>query len=630
MKKTVLQERAAEALDEKRGEQAALNDNRDILSTLSSLWAAQASMGEDEIDLDESVYTFVDSITLMQLCARVANVLRRQLSPGDIDVHQTIRQQAALLETRKEVKSVAAASMTRKQTSTLEPQDVVFLKDDDMEAFRRLQSEVEDAISARGYTWKDVEQVLPLPPLGALTLSNHRHGKSYTHRHVFRVERTSPQEGAQAMRAVLRRHDAIRTTITRSFSAVTLCYSERLADEMIATGSVERGEDVDSLRSSDEEDVVRPPGPLFKAIFVRAEDTGETYLLWHLHHAVFDAWSLGLVRKDLEAVLAGEDRKTEVLPWKEYAEWRYKCAQDHGQNTHFFADRMVGISQDTLWPLAQMTPPHDYRFSSSEAKLALEGVSRRVRLPGLKLLQQHHGIMPATLAKTAVSRLESACIASNADFSLFPQLIVTIARDIGWKNVVFCQSENGRMSAQVDSPFSVTGPMLEFCINRISTDASETVLSLLSRVQTDQFTLSAHCQTSISNIQQALNEGQQVQDAEAITDLIHRTTWNFRSDWNVEKQAKAREPPRMRLETFHGRSDLDFVWTAGLTAPEELLLLVRWEPWAIYPEAAEKHGEDVLAACQWLLDNLEKQVGACVFDSRCSLPGDIPSLGLQR
>ena len=154
---------------------------------------------------------------------------------------------------------------------------------------------------------------------------------------AFRLEgRLAPERLEETLRAVVRRHEALRTTFRledgQPVQVVSPEPGHLLAEiDLRALPPALREAE---LRRQAAEEVLRPfdlaAGPLLRATFLRlsGKETGEAALILVQHHIVSDGWSLGVLVREVVAIyaslLAGVPPALPDLPiqYADFAAWQ--------------------------------------------------------------------------------------------------------------------------------------------------------------------------------------------------------------------------------------------------------------------------------------------------------------------
>ncbi|PTL75059.1 condensation domain-containing protein, partial [Vitiosangium sp. GDMCC 1.1324] len=195
---------------------------------------------------------------------------------------------------------------------------------------------------------------------------------SYTYNVPFFVRLMGPLEVAvleRSLSELLRRHEALRTT----FSLVNGQPVQRIASEWGFTLPLEdlegmaEGQREDVVRRLAEEEARRPfdleKGPLFRARLLRVA-ADEHVLLLSKHHVVSDAWSLGLLERELTALYRalshGEPmpRALEVQ-YADYATWQREWVKGEvlEEQLRWWKQQLAGAPPVLELPTDRPRPP---------------------------------------------------------------------------------------------------------------------------------------------------------------------------------------------------------------------------------------------------------------------------------
>ncbi|MCP3169610.1 non-ribosomal peptide synthetase [Myxococcus qinghaiensis] len=131
----------------------------------------------------------------------------------------------------------------------------------------------------------------------------------------------------EAFRAVMRRHESLRTT----FGEVDGMPVQRIHEDVAFALRVEGVAEGEVLARVEEE--ARRPfdlerGPLLRAKVLRVGEE-EHVLVWVVHHIVFDGWSVGVLERELSEAYEGkglEERRTEVQ-YADFVRWQREWLQ---------------------------------------------------------------------------------------------------------------------------------------------------------------------------------------------------------------------------------------------------------------------------------------------------------------
>ncbi|MEV4342295.1 amino acid adenylation domain-containing protein [Streptomyces sp. NPDC049590] len=187
-----------------------------------------------------------------------------------------------------------------------------------------------------------------------------------------------------ALDELTRRHEVLRTTFPSDGGEPRQSIAERLSPPLSETDLRElpaSARDAAALRLCGEEK--RRPfdlaaGPLVRCSLLRLRDD-DTLLFLTFHHTVFDGWSVGLLRRDLTALLEAEETgESAALPpltiqYADFAVWQRRALDDRRleELLGYWRERMHGAPPAIGLPFDHPRP----------AVATYEGARRRFALP---------------------------------------------------------------------------------------------------------------------------------------------------------------------------------------------------------------------------------------------------------
>lgn len=258
--------------------EAPLNETETILQ---ALWAEALNMEPNMIGLNDSfVCLGGDSIIAMRLVA-AARERGLKLNVANIFQNPTLSGQA---------------------NSTIPIEDTLAMHNHTPEPFTLVNGAenamrlLYDGISQYGIFDKDIEDIYPCTPFqeSLMALSVRQPG-SYVAQQVFKLQSNLIQDLQTFQRAwqnVVQANTVLRTVIIPSESAGLIQVVIKRKIEWSSAPNLE-----DYIRESDD----NPMG--FGSVLARYGFTingNEGYFVWTMHHAVYDAWSISLILKQLE------------------------------------------------------------------------------------------------------------------------------------------------------------------------------------------------------------------------------------------------------------------------------------------------------------------------------------------
>ena len=209
----------------------------------------------------------------------------------------------------------------------------------------------------------------------------------------------------RAVTAVVRRHEALRTTFAEADGGVVQVISapSDVAITQIALPPDVAGADDDAVREHVYALAQQPfdlaAGPLFRATLLQiAED--DHVLLLGLHHAIADGWSLYVLTRDLGAlygacVLAEDDRLPPLAKvLDEHRDWQRRSARPATVDADlaFWRQRLAGAPATTEFIAASSAsterprPRCEWMELSFEVSTALRGIARTAETSVFTLL----------------------------------------------------------------------------------------------------------------------------------------------------------------------------------------------------------------------------------------------------
>ncbi|MDT0457032.1 amino acid adenylation domain-containing protein [Streptomyces sp. DSM 41527] len=186
-----------------------------------------------------------------------------------------------------------------------------------------------------------------------------------------------------ALGELTRRHETLRTTFPADGGEPRQSIAANLAPPLTETdlrGMPESARAAAALRLCGQ-DKQRPfdlaSGPLLRCLLLRLRDD-EALLFLTFHHTVFDGWSIGLLRRDLNALLhtaeSGEEAPLPPLPvqYADFADWQRRRLDDQrlAELLDYWQDRMRGAPPAINLPFDHPRP----------AEATYEGARRRFAL----------------------------------------------------------------------------------------------------------------------------------------------------------------------------------------------------------------------------------------------------------
>ncbi|CAI6088591.1 unnamed protein product [Clonostachys chloroleuca] len=214
-----------------------------------------------------------------------------------------------------------------------------------------------------------------------------------------------------------------------------------------------------------EADKVMPTGlgtPLMRLQVINDGANGDRYLVWTIHHALYDGWSMPILLEALEDSYRGDPVVTNPPAYQQFV--RYIMDIDEGRATQFWKDQFDDLE-------AQVFPTLPSATYQPKSDTALTHLVDDIQWP-------KSDITPSSIIKTAWSILISRYTAST--------------------DVVFGVTTTGRQAA-VPGIDRMMGPTLATVPFRVGL-ANKSIQELLSQIQMQSVEMTQYEQTGLQKI----------------------------------------------------------------------------------------------------------------------------------
>ncbi|WNF28008.1 amino acid adenylation domain-containing protein [Streptomyces sp. C11-1] len=290
--------------------------------------------------------------------------------------------------------------------------------------------------------------------------------------------------------ALLRRHDNLRA-----------CFPDRTGGDPVQvipataavgwreidlTGLTGPERDAELARVSEAEwrgrfDIRR--SPLVRFTVVRIDDTGPVRhrLLWSVHHALVDGWSMAIFAQELFTLYArgaAPDALPEVTPYRGYVDW-LSARDDEAARTAWKAV-LSGIEEPT--------------------RLVQSGRSAELSLPD-ELVVEVDEELTAALGTWAGARGLTVNTVMQGAWA------VLLGRLTGRRDVVFGAVNSGR-PADLAGVESIVGSFLNTLPVRVCLRPDRTLPEVLAELQEQQFAMAEHQHLGLAEVQQIAGVGE--------------------------------------------------------------------------------------------------------------------------
>lgn len=342
----------------------------------------------------------------------------------------------------------------------------------------------------------EIEDMYPTTPLqeGLLALSQKQPG-AYVAQHIWRVPDSLDRVAfAKAWEAVSLRHGILRTRIVVHGSQMT---------QVLVKSSVrvEQSAVPDSLEASQR--VAFAPGlgdPLARFLLMVGEQ-GHTHFLFLAHHAVFDAWSLPLLFKDVERLYTNQAVGSPT-PFKSFV--RHVVTSDTESSREFWRGYF-----DALDVVHFPDPlPEAYSAETTVQKASLQ-------------MELRHGLHPRITTATLL----------RAAWSL------TLGHYANTEDVVFWSTLSGRDTDLVGVT-EVDGPTLATVPTRMKAKRNQSISHFLTSTQDDLKAIAPFQHYGIQNIRQVSDDASKA--CEATSHLMIQINNDSNANWLDLEQVESR------------------------------------------------------------------------------------------
>ena len=331
-----------------------------------------------------------------------------------------------------------------------------------------LRSSVEKGLESKAAVG-DIEDVLPSTPLqDAMLVETARQPQAYCNELRLTVSPDiSFERVRQALVALAERHTALRSGF--STSGVSHCAYAQVVWKTLADSQFAHVESFTTGWSVTSQDaLLRPLYFQYKGSGAGAE------LLVHIHHALYDQWSMEIILEDLETLLQNEEvpeRPSFVAVNKFFS---LRRSEDQTSHLDFWGEY-----------LSDATPGR------------LPNLSPKMMTPqSLQNIQHTIDMDMNTLRQAAHSYSCSTHVFFQAAYA------VLLSSYMGTEDAVFGTVFSGRTLPIADIE-SMVGPLLSTLPTRIDTMESRRFSDVLRRLQEDNREIMQHSMTSLADVKKA-------------------------------------------------------------------------------------------------------------------------------
>lgn len=573
----------------------------------------------DAIPPNQALSTILDSINMLRLQAKIQQATTQKVSIDVLLGGATIDTLTKSIDMRPAMHPPPAHSTSRPGPPSAA--DMVHTHDDKRSESRTIM-QAEPLLTKHGLSWRDIENVFPIPDLSSRFEATRP--MAFSIRMMFVIDSTSLTVLRRALEATLEKWSMFRS-LAMKFDDTPLFIIPRAckAISQAAIFELPDVDNVDQLRAlrfpkAEENNVhLRGGGPLARFAITPIKNTGSTGLMMLAHHSIYDAISLHGFTRDLEANISGGNISQPCTHYKLFADTFYQHRNSIPAQTSvaFHVNRLRGMGslRERPWPaqrcagwfigddtgyhipqpsqnptLLQQRTPID---GSSGIHTGTIGIRRTAHLQDLSSLRSAHAISAPTVFKLACALLTSHLSASP--------------------EVTFSQTQSGRQwpflspstAAYLPNPITIAGNTLAVIQNRIHVPPAATVGDLLTCLEAEQVLLSKHAHAPAAAITAQLNPA----DAAAFH-AGRRQLLN----WNPVMADIAAKQGTTRMELVHveGFTEVMLEWHCGMVG-SNAVVTARWDGAQFGKATVDRWADMFIAALKWVATagNWDRKLG---------------------
>ncbi|MFG3107536.1 amino acid adenylation domain-containing protein [Streptomyces tendae] len=304
-------------------------------------------------------------------------------------------------------------------------------------------------------------------------------------------------------------------------------------------------------------------------------------LLWSVHHALVDGWSMAVFAQELFTLYAryaeGEDDASaaaalpEATPYRSYAAWLAERDEDEARAA--WKTVLDGIEEPTR--LIQSAAPARTRGHAVPGELLTEvDAELTARLTGWA---RRHGLTLNTVVQGAWA--------------------VLLGRLTGRRDVVFGAVNSGR-PADLPGIESMVGSFLNTLPVRVVLDPARTLPELLTALQDQQFALAAHQHLGLAEVQQLAGAGE-----------LFDTVVTYNNYPMADVGALAGLVPGLTFRGSHAKVVAEYPFALSVHPGDGLDLQIQYAPDVVGRSRAEEIGARFVRLLRTVVEHPDEPVG---------------------
>ena len=594
------------------------SNERLLVDTFANLTGQLA----EHVPTETPLASLTDSINILRFHAHIRKLTNKNIAIDDVLRATSVQSLAKHLHNLPNTKQSSLATTIRDGPPTAA--EMVHVQGEQSQ-YLRSRLVLEPLLAKLHLSWSEVEDIFPIPDVSSRSFEATR-PKAYSIRLSFITRSASRSILLKALEATLQQWPMFRALAMRLDQQALFVtvragskWSEAAITEVYDLGDPQ---DLFSLTLPDpERNSVHPRGggPLTRFVIADIRSTGTAGLMMLSHHSVCDAISLQMFIEDIQHNLAKRPATELRTSYKLFADMCYLYSNSLPSQiaVAFHVNRLRGISslRHSLWPRQRCVGWHigdDEGYSVlpfSDPALSTEriqadkdgghaglvGIHRSARLSDLQELRFRHNISAPVLFKAACAILNRHLTQS--------------------REVLFMNTQAGRqwpfldqsIAMHLPNPITIAGNTLATVLNRIQVLSEETVISFLSRLESEQQLLTTHAHAPTGSILSQLNPG----DAAAFTAGRRQLlNWNPSLSETVSKDSQ-----EMRLMQLIGYTEVMLEWHCGILESDLGSVSVQWDGCQLGKQEVQGCMDRFMKALVWLSSqkHWESKIGELVF-----------------
>lgn len=248
-------------------------------------------------------------------------------------------------------------------------------------------------------------------------------------------------------------HQNLRSRIIKTETAILQVVLRRERE------SIRSAENLNSFIENERQTTMNWGESLSRYCVVEEKQNGQRYFVWTAKQAMFDAWSLHLLARDISKAYFSDDfRMTEPLKPSQLV--KYKMTADISQAKNWFHSHFAGVKPDSIF-----SAPSGYKYETDVYQ------SRNLDLPHSPAFASSPNITLSTISAVAWA--------------------LVLSQHSGSNDVCLGLVRSGR-NIPLPSTDKYMGPLTSLMPLRVRINGAETVHELLQKYQSDYIESSAH------------------------------------------------------------------------------------------------------------------------------------------